>query len=174
MAVVELEKTYLAKYLPINLGTFPSKEIIDLYLPADAQHALLRIRKSGDYIEITKKTMVGNDASHQIEQTIDLTAEEYGAFSFIVGKRLRKMRYYYPYQGINTEIDVFLDDLAGLVLVDVEFASADLKDTFTMPDFCLADVTQDEWLAGGVLSGKTYADIEEILKSYHYQKLVLS
>jgi len=58
-----------------------------------------------------------------------------------------------------------------LVVVDFEFNTLDERDSFTMPDFCLADVTQDLFIAGGMLCGKKYADIEEELKKYNYEKI---
>ena len=76
--MIELEKTYLAKYLPENFQTGSKKEISDLYIPKDSEHAKLRIRKNGEKYEITKKTLVDpNDASNQIEETIHLTSEEF-------------------------------------------------------------------------------------------------
>ena len=89
----------------------------------------------------------------------------------IKGKRFRKNRYFYPFNGITAEVDIYLDDLQGLGLVDFEFKSRQEKDSFKMPDFCLVDVTQDEAFAGGLLAGKKYSDIEEFLKKYNYRKI---
>ena len=56
MIEIELEKTYLAKYLPGGLKDSPSKEIKDIYIPESIDHPVLRIRKRDDKYEITKKT----------------------------------------------------------------------------------------------------------------------
>ena len=40
-----------------------------------------------------------------------------------------------------------------------------------MPDFCLADVTQEVFIAGGMLCGKCYKDIEDDLARIGYKKL---
>jgi len=48
-----------------------------------------------------------------------------------------------------------------------------VKDNFQMPDFCLVDVTPEVFIAGGVICGKTYADIEDSLKKFGYSKLFL-
>ena len=40
-----------------------------------------------------------------------------------------------------------------------------------MPNFCLAEVTHEEFLAGGMLCGKSYADIRESLKRLGYTKI---
>ncbi len=171
----ELELTYLAKKLPKNLSTFPSKEMLDIYLPSTAVHPNLRIRKRGDIFEITnKKPVKQGDSSHQLEQTIPLTKEEYDELSSVQGKRVAKIRYYYKENGADFEVDVFAGDLKGLVLVDVEFSSIEAKDSFAIPSFCLADVTQEHFLAGGMLCGKTYADIEKDLDRFGYKKLFLN
>ncbi len=170
--MIELEKTYLAKAIPEDLLSCEFKEIIDIYIPQDKEHPTLRIRKKGDKYEMTKKEPVeGNDSSRQEEQTIRLTEEEFKVLSDLPGKRFRKIRYNYDYRGQIAEVDVFQDDLKGLVLVDCEFESLEDKEKFDMPDFCLVEVTQEKFLAGGMLCGKKYGDIEKDLKRFGYKKL---
>ena len=171
----EFELTFLAKELPAGFSTaLPSKEIVDIYVPARAAHATLRIRKNGDSYEITKKQPVSStDSSHQTENTIPLTKEEYADLSMIPGKRLRKIRYYYAEQEIDYEIDIFQDELAGLVVVDVEFNSHAAMAEFVAPPWVLVDVTQDKFIAGGMLCGRSYADIQDDLDVRQYKKLTL-
>ncbi len=169
--MLELELTFLVKRLPKGLQDCPKKEILDIYVPKTVQHPNLRIRKNGDKTEITKKAPLKNDYSVQLEQTIPLTQEEFAAFEKIEGKRVRKIRYYYPHNGLTAEVDVFQDELTGLVLVDFEFENEQQKNAFKIPDFCLAEVTQEEFLAGGRVCGKKYADLENNLKRFGYQKL---
>jgi len=69
---LELEKTFLVKKLPLDLFDAKSKEIIDIYFPKDSLHPKLRLRKNGDNFELTKKELVKDDASEQIEHTIAL------------------------------------------------------------------------------------------------------
>jgi CYTH domain-containing protein len=172
MTSLELEKTYLAKSLPLGLEKCPHKEILDIYIPSTIAHPVLRLRKKGDIFEMTKKEPAKDgDASEQTEHTIRLTEEEFKALAAIEGKQSRKIRYDYPYQGHNAEITVFKDELEGLVLIDIEFNDVMTKDSFKIPDFCLADVTQDDTFAGGMLCGKKYADIEEKLEELKYLPL---
>ena len=172
--MVELERTYLVKKFPDNLKNYKFKEIIDIYIPKSSDHPKIRIRKNGDRFEMTKKEpVIGGDASHQEEQTIVLTENEFMALNNIEGKRVRKLRYEYDYNRLSAEVDVFQDDLNGLVLIDFEFATIKEKDSFEMPDFCLADVTQETFVAGGMVCGKSYADIENGLNTFGYKKLFL-
>lgn len=173
MLEVELELTYLAKYLPEGLLDSPSKIIVDNYYPLDGGgHPKLRIRKNGDNYVITKKISVdGKDFSHQHEHTIKLTEHEYNDLTKTPGRQVSKRRYFYPYNGRTAEVDVFSGALTGLVLVDFEFNDRQQQMGFVMPNFCLADVTQDEMIAGGMLAGKAYADLEVGLDSYGYKRL---
>jgi len=168
----EFEITYLPRKLPDGVFSAPKKDMVDIYVPASAEHPHLRIRKCGDEYEITNKQPIADgDASHQMEQTIVLTKEEFTALEKADGKRVAKTRYYYTEEGVHYEIDVFKEDLNGLVLVDVEFQSREEKDVFKAPDWILADITQEQFIAGGMLAGKEYADIAEQLESFGYQKV---
>lgn len=172
--MIELERTYLAKKLPDNLREVENKEIIDVYLPKDSKHPVLRLRKNGDRYEMTKKAPVkGNDSSKQLEQTIVLDRAEFEALRKIPGKVVSKQRYLYPYKGSILEFDVFKDALKGLVVVDVEFETEEGKDNFEMPEFCLVEVTQEKFIAGGMLCGAKYEDIEEKLDKLDYRKIIL-
>ena len=174
MQEIELEKTFLAKYIPQDLSNYKSRELLDLYIPVSAKHPKLRIRKKGDDWEITKKSPVKEgDASHQIEHTIKLSQEEFAELSKIPAKKISKTRYYFDYDNLIAEVDVFQNDLLGLVVVDFEFESIATKDAFVVPDFCLAEVTQEEFIAGGKICGKTYTDIEKELEKFGYKKLFL-
>ncbi|MBT9151615.1 MAG: Inorganic triphosphatase [candidate division WS2 bacterium] len=170
--MIELEKTYLAKFVPMDLANCNYSEMMDVYFPVISPHPRLRLRKRGSILEMTKKTLVNpNDSSSQIEQTINLTQDEFDALVQIDGKRLKKVRYYLKQDNYTIEVDVFQDALAGLVLVDVEFDSVEEKDSFQMPDFCLVEVTQEDFVAGGMLCGKSYEDIKADLDRYGYTKL---
>jgi CYTH domain-containing protein len=169
--MIELEKTYLAKFIPSKLEN--GKEMIDIYIPDGIHHAPIRIRKNGNKYYITKKQPAKeNDHSVLIEQTIELSEPEFIELEKeIKGRRIEKIRYNLNHNGNTAEIDVFKEKLKGLVLVDFEFKTNEEKEKFKMPDFCLIDVTQEEFIAGGMLCGKSYEDIEEDLNRLNYKKI---
>ncbi len=173
--MIELEKTYLAKRIPEDLKNFKFKEIIDVYIPKDSDHPKIRLRKSGDKFELTKKEPINDkDASSQEEQTIILTEIEFNILNQqIKGKKIHKIRYFYNYNGNISEFDIFQDKLLGLIVIDFEFKTLDEKEKFKMPDFCLVEVTQEDFIAGGRLCGKSYEDIKDNLKKFKYNKLFL-
>ena len=169
---LEIEKTYLLKHLPEGLLTSPFKDIEDLYLPKGAPHAHLRIRKSGNSFTITKKEPVpGESASIHEEHNIKLTASEFAALQNCDCDRINKRRFYYQHNNRVVEVDVFFGQLAGLALADFEFSSKEEMAEFQVPDFCLADVTEEDFIAGGVLCRQSFASLLPELKSYQYQPI---
>lgn len=170
---IELELTFLAREIPHEIEGVKPKRIMDVYIPETAEHAELRLRQKGDKYEITKKTLVdSDDASSQIETTISLTQEEFEAIATLSKKRVVKDRYNVKIDGHAAEVDVFRDLLTGLVVVDFEFDSEEEKQSFQTPSIALADVTQEDFIAGGMLSGKSYEDILPKLQRFNYKKLV--
>ena len=69
------------------------------------------------------------------------------------------------------EVDIFKDKLEGLGVADFEFKTKEEKDKFVKPDFCSDEVTQDVYLAGGILAGGEYSKIEKHLEKYNYKKI---
>ena len=176
LVVIELERTFLAKQIPEGLKECKFKEIRDIYLPRAIEiHAPIRIRKNGDKYEITKKSPINaGDHSQLLEENIKLTREEFLQLEKeISGRKVSKTRYYYPVNGRIAEVDVFNEALIGLVIIDFEFETNEEKDNFNPPFFCLADVTQEDFIAGGVLCGKKYSDLEKDLERFNYQRLFL-
>lgn len=108
---LEIEKTYLAKYLPESLHLCEFKEIEDWYLPENSPHCYLRIRNNNnDSFVITKKeTISEGDASTHIEHNIKITKEEYESLRSAKANILKKRRYFYRYQNRVAEIAVFSD-----------------------------------------------------------------
>ena len=120
---------------------------------------------------MTKKFPVKDDPSEQNEHTIELTEEEFNILSEVEGKCATKTRYHFEHNGRICHIDFFHGALEGLVTVDFEFDNSEEKEQFQMPDFCLVEVTSEEFIAGGKLCGKSYDDIEKSLESFGYNKI---
>lgn len=173
MVEIEYELTYLAKKMPTEIKGVTPNRVIDYYVPETGDtHPHLRIRSRGDTFEITKKQPIeGKDSSAQSEHTIMLSREEYKDISSNRKRCVIKDRYKVVIDGHPAEVDVFCGELQGLVLIDFEFSSREAQLAFVMPSVCLADVTQEEFIAGGILAGKRYIDLEPQLSKYNYKKL---
>lgn len=171
--MIELERTFLVKYLPLGWRRLPKLEIIDRYLPYSAAHPDIRLRQKGKEFTLTKKRPLNlKDFSQQEEQTIRLSAAEFAAFKKLPAKIVAKTRYYLPGRSQTIELDVFRGHLEGLVLADIEFASIKQLRRFQPPDFLLADVTQSEIVAGGKLAGQNYRHLRAFLKKKHYRRII--
>jgi adenylate cyclase len=170
---IEHERTFLARSLPSGLHECEKMEIVDVFLPTASFHPVLRLRKRGEKYRITKKYPVEEgDSSVMHEFTIPLDKEEYEElFQSVKGKRFRKIRHYLKEGDVTYEIDIYQDNLHGLVVVDVEFPEGTGKEEMVMPSWCLADVTQEEFVAGGMLCGKRYEDIAPQLEKFGYKRL---
>ena len=170
---IELELTYLASQIPEEIRGVEPKHLLDIYIPEDPDtHSHLRLRQKGDSYETTKKVLLdAGDASEQMEYTIPLDAEEFEALSSVSDKRIEKDRYNVDIDGHPAEVDVFLGALKGLVLIDFEFSNPEGKQSFIPPACCLEEVTQEDFIAGGNLAGKSYADIADDLARFNYKPL---
>ena len=175
MRSVEYELTFLAKELPGSIKQAMPTRIVDIYVPTDMSiHPNLRLRKKGSTYEITKKQdTTDNDYSTMIEETIPLSQAEFEALASGNHRLVEKDRYSVNIDGYPAEVDVFSGDLDGLVLIDFEFFDENAKKEFKPPACCLADVTQEDFVAGGLLAGRKLQDLEEKFKLYGYQQLHL-
>jgi CYTH domain-containing protein len=170
----EIEVTFLPRYVPSAVASAPATYIEDMYVPQYAEHPRLRVRRSGEMYELTKKVPVDdNDASHQREFTVPLSQDEYSALSAVSSARIAKWRYQYGEGAMKYEVDVFEGGLAGLVLVDVEFSSREAYEQFSFPKWFLANVTQESFIAGGKLCSVQYEDIAGTLNAFGYTPLVV-
>lgn len=91
---IELERTFLARYIPAETISSEPASMLDVYVPEDLDaHAHIRLRRSGDHYEITKKMPArGGDASALVEQTIHLSADEFNGLA-VSKRRIEKDRY---------------------------------------------------------------------------------
>ncbi len=170
--MIELERTFLVRSLPRGWRRLPGLEIYDRYFPVSSIHPDIRLRQKGQELTLTKKHPIRpGDASRQEEQTISLSSADFQVFKKIPALILSKTRHRYRWRGHTIEFDVFRGPLAGLVLADVEFATRRKLRDFIPPDFFLADVTQEEIIAGGKLAGKKYRDLKKFLRKYNYRRI---
>jgi CYTH domain-containing protein len=174
MKSLELELTYLAATIPAEIRKATPQRLIDVYIPESSSFPVLRVRQRGDKYEITKKTPIKEgDFSAHTEHTIPLTKGEFEALKRSSLREVEKNRYTVKINGCIAEVDVFTGKLTGLVVLDFEFKTDQEKSRFTPPGCCLADVTQEKFILGGQLAGKSYADIQSELKRFNYRELSL-
>lgn len=134
---MEIERKYLVRKLPENLEQYNKKKIAQGYLCTEP---VVRIRRSNDDYYMTYK---GDGLMVREEYNLPLTQEAYEHLRpKIDGLLIAKTRYLIPLDNkLTAELDVFEEDLNGLVIVEVEFDSIEEANMFTAPDWFGEDVT---------------------------------
>jgi CYTH domain-containing protein len=61
------------------------------------------------------------------------------------------------------ELDVYSGPLTGLSVVEVEFPSVAIMNSFIPPAWFGRDVTQDKFISNSFLAGKSFQDIQKYL-----------
>ncbi len=144
-----------------------SKTFEDKYLSG----ARLRLRILNDsdsnrqLIKLTKKFESDSPYFQQIN-TIILSPNEYQVFDALEGNRLKKVRYYHHYGNRVFSIDVFENELDGLVLCETE--SDGLEDLMYAepPAYVKCEVTEDIFFTGGHLCKRKNADLSDKLSTF--------
>ena len=134
---MEIERKYLVDTLPDHLETYPCRILEQGYLNTKP---VVRIRRDNEKYELTYKS--GGLMSRQ-EYNLPLDQASYEhLLTKIDGRLIKKKRYMIPLSSaLTAELDIFEEDLAPLMLVEVEFQTEDDADSFTAPRWFGEDVT---------------------------------
>ena len=134
---MEIERKYLINTLPKHLEQYKCRQIEQGYLCTDP---VIRIRQDNEQYELTYKS---HGKMAREEYTLPLTEESYKHLKQKVdGRVICKNRYLIPLTEILTiELDIFKDDLAPLVIAEVEFPDLETANSFIPPDWFGEDVT---------------------------------
>lgn len=144
---MEIERKYLLKQLPEHLETYPHRHLEQGYL---CTAPVVRIRKDNNRYELTYKS---GGMMVREEYNLLLTKEAYEHLKTkIDGRLITKKRYLIPYDGYTIELDIFENDLAPLVLAEVEFETEEEANQFTPPEWFGKDVTFSGAYHNSVLS----------------------
>lgn len=135
---MEIERKFTIKELP-DLNNYPYKKLTQAYLNTDP---VIRIRRENDEYVLTYK---GKGLLAREEYNLPLNKE---SFEHLLPKAdglvISKTRYLIPYESYTIELDVFEEDLAPLIMAEVEFDSEEEAYAFIPPSWFDQDVTQDK------------------------------
>lgn len=150
-AWVERERRWLCRSVPRD-RIVRSEAFRDLYVtgthlrlreavPLDGSKPMLRLGRKADV-----------DAATRLLTSIYLSPEEFRVLSVLPGRTLTKTRHYLGTTGgVVLSIDEFGGELAGLIMAEAEFESAEALARYPMPDFAFREVTEDPRYTGGEL-----------------------
>lgn len=136
---MEIERKFKVKFLP-ELSNYPFYEITQMYLSNDLD---IRIRKKDDEYFITRKS---NGTIARQEEETSISKEAYHILSnLLVGREIAKTRYLIPLDdGLVAELDIYHENLEGLLTVEVEFKSLIDAQNFILPLWFGEEITEDE------------------------------
>ena len=150
-AWVERERRWLCDALPEGL-TGRAEAITDLYVTGTR----LRLREAVPLDGGPPQRRLGRkadvDAATRLLTSIYLAPEEFALLASLPGRILRKTRHHLETAGgVLMAIDVFEGPLAGLIMAEAEFDTAEALAAFQPPAFVGREVTEDPAYAGGSL-----------------------
>ncbi|KKR05975.1 MAG: hypothetical protein UT34_C0001G0015 [candidate division WS6 bacterium GW2011_GWF2_39_15] len=174
--MLEVERRFLLKYIPDNVREVEGTLMEDYMILTGEIHPHLRLRRKGNHYELTKKYQrdVNEKKLEMIEETIILDQREFEALRHLQTKSQKKFRYRFAQGKYTAELDLWTEDLNGLGIVEFEFDSKEEALAFHPPDYCLVEVTDMEWLAGGMISGRRYSELENQLSKLDYNPVFLT
>ena len=144
---MEIERKFLIPELPENLEQYPCRLIEQGYLNTDP---VVRVRRDDSACYLTYK---GKGLLAREEYNLPLTEEAYRhLIRKADGRIITKRRYMLPCGPYTIELDVFLGELAPLVIAEVEFPDLKAAEDFIPPDWFGQDVTMDPAYHNSVLS----------------------
>jgi CYTH domain-containing protein len=137
----EIERKFVLDAPPQLLADHPSEPIEQGYLALD-DDVEVRVRRRGGTATLTVKAGRGRE---RVEEEIPIAPERFEAlWPLTAGRRIVKHRHLVPAgDGLTFEVDVYEEDLAGLVVAEVEFPDDRAADAFDHPDWLGREVTDD-------------------------------
>lgn len=125
---MEIERKFLVKNIPTNLGNYDFHIIEQAYLCTEP---VVRIRKEDDSYYLTYK---GKGFLSREEYNLPLTPDSYShLLSKADGNIITKKRYLIPYNEFTIELDIFENKFAGMIFAEVEFKDEHTATLFTPP-----------------------------------------
>ena len=139
---MEIERKFLPATPPDGLERYPSERLEQGYLAIDGDRAEVRLRRAGGRARLTIK---GSGTRTRIEEELRLDDGQFESlWPLTEGRRIEKRRYRIPLAAqLTAELDVYEGALAGLLTVEVEFASEHESSQFVAPPWFGAEVTDD-------------------------------
>lgn len=140
MKQLEIEKVFLLKELPEDLGNYKPMiiQVGDFY-DSNSIDAL-KIRQKGDSYELIKKER--NSDYEREEHIIHIKKGEFDALIKATIQSHKKERYFYPMGDNICEIDIYKGKLEGYARAEIEFKSIEEMEKFNPPSWLAEEITE--------------------------------
>jgi len=135
----EIERKFLVDYLPSDLDRFERHNIIQGYVNINSDGSEVRVRQDNNSYFLTIKNP---GFLRRSELELEIGEKQFKQlWRETLGKRVNKTRYIIPWNRKKIELDIYKDELDGLITAEVEFLSEMEMVGFVCPDFFGEDVT---------------------------------
>jgi len=136
---IEIEKKFLVKELPDHFAELSHVNIVQGYLAFDERGVEVRLRKVGEVRLLALKIQQGDT---RVEREIELSDDQFNElWPATKGRRLHKLRYCMPHDGLTVEIDVYKGHASGITVAEIEFPDRVSRAAFQKPDWLGDDVS---------------------------------
>jgi len=136
---MEIERKFLTKHIPFDITVYPYKQISQAYISFSPT---IRIRQSDEAYILTVK---GKGHLSREEFELLLTKEDYDSlFLKTEGTPVVKKRYLVPVEEYTAEVDIYEEELEGLMTTEVEFPSLEAAEAFVAPEWFGRDVSEEK------------------------------
>lgn len=136
---MEIERKFLVKECPKNIDEYECISMEQTYISVNPT---IRLRRENEKYILTVK---GSGLISREEFELEITKEQYDN---LLLKRetpfVKKKRYKIPLENnLIAELDIYFEDLEGLMTVEVEFLTENMALNFIPPKWFGKDVTMD-------------------------------
>jgi CYTH domain-containing protein len=153
----EIEKKFKVKKLPTELlKTITPLNLTQTYLEAPkGEERRVRAINNEKFV-MTVKRSTSQDGLIREEIEKEISKEDYELFLHQqVGTQIKKKRFKIPADNdLTYEVDIYEDDLDGLMVVEVEFPTEEMANSFEKPDWFGRDVTANKAYKNASLASK--------------------
>lgn len=155
----EIERKFLLGELPDWLAERTGERISQGYL-TNGGGPEIRLRRAGERTLLTVKTGAG-----EVREELEVELDQYlfrTLWPLTAGRRVTKIRLREPLgAGREAEVDVYAENLAGLVVAEVEFSSVEESREFEPPPWLGKEITDDARYANRELAMNEEPPVEE-------------
>ncbi len=170
---LELELAWLIKSLPKDYLKFKNTNIRQAYIESlDSKIKDIRIREKDGEFTYTVKYFVksSKETGYTREENKKISKEEFSSLWNKTKKKIKKIRYFYPLSnGLTAEIDIYKDNLEGLIVVEVEFLSISAYQEFKVPDWFGKEVTDSKGIYPPVIADMSIEEVNKINNQYQQE-----
>lgn len=158
----EIERKFLIKTIPMDIGQFPHHEIIQWYFNDPTTGKSIRVRHIWDEYKVTRKRwhwMIRDEIE------VDITKQEFDQLRFQVENHfLEKTRYEIPYEWVKIELDIY-KNLEDFKTAEVEFGSKRDAKKFIAPERFGEELTRMREASNGYIANHGLSDeLVELIK----------